>query len=163
DEPTRTGGQPGADRTQREDRHADHEDAATADDVTHAPRGDQNHAEGQRVSGQDPLQIGLVRPEALLDGRPGDVDDAHADQRHEDRDENDGEDAPPHGQGHGHLVSTLSRTMAAGNGHLPLSDRTGRRGAHPGTVGAPAHHTAINTRWGYYRAGYPKSDGKEPR
>src|SRR5699024_12582444 len=30
-----------------------HEDSATADDVPHPSRGDQNHAEGQRVSGED--------------------------------------------------------------------------------------------------------------
>jgi hypothetical protein len=58
----------------------------------------QQQAEGQRVTGEDPLQIGRAHVQPGLDGRDRDVDDADIQQRHEGRYEADRCGAPAAGR-----------------------------------------------------------------
>lgn len=68
--------QAGTHGRQREDDDPGQKDRGPPHDVPGAPRGHQHHAEGQRVAGEHPLDVGVVGVQPGLDGRQHDVDDA---------------------------------------------------------------------------------------
>ena len=81
----------------REERDADHEQPAAAEQVAEAATDDQSDRERQRVAADDPLQGGGARAEVGADGRRGDVDDRAVEQVHDLDDEDDREDEPAAG------------------------------------------------------------------
>jgi hypothetical protein len=78
-----------------EQRHADHEHRPQAVRVAEPPRRHQQQPQRERVARDDPLQRVLLRVQAPLDARQGDVHDRDVEQGHEPRGENDGERHPP--------------------------------------------------------------------
>ncbi len=77
-----------------EQRHADHEHRPPAVRVAEAPRRHEQQPQGERVARDDPLQRVLLRVQAPLDARQGDVDDRDVEQRHEPGGEDDAERHP---------------------------------------------------------------------
>ena len=71
---------------EREDRGADEEGAASAEQVRDPAAGDDQHSEGERVGVDDPLGGRHIRVEVLLDLRDRDVDRGEVVRDHEDRD-----------------------------------------------------------------------------
>ncbi len=81
-------------REQGESRQAEQEHAAAAEDVTEPGACDQQHGEGQRVGGAQPLDGALSATEVQADGRPRDVDDGGVEQVHGVGSEHDERDDP---------------------------------------------------------------------
>ena len=68
-------------RGERENQHPRCEKAAASQNVARAPRRDQDDADGQRVPRKCPLHLAGRGVQRRFDGRQGDVDDAHRDER----------------------------------------------------------------------------------
>ena len=68
-------------RRERENQHPRSEKAAAPQNVARAPRRDQDDADGQRVPRKSPLHLAWRGIQGHFDGRQGDVDDAHRDER----------------------------------------------------------------------------------
>ena len=70
-------------RRRREDRDADDEDQPAAVRVCDLSADEHQRREGQRVAGDDPLELGEVGPEVPLDRRQRDVHDRVVEHDHE--------------------------------------------------------------------------------
>ncbi len=70
-------------RGDREERQADHEHLAAAEQVGHAAAEQQEAAEGERVGARDPLQARVGEVQVALDRRQRDVHDRDVDDEHE--------------------------------------------------------------------------------
>ncbi len=92
-------GRPAGGGGQGEEGESGHEDRPAAPGVAEASGRDEEKAEGEGVTGEHPLEIGLGSVEALPDGGEGDVDDGDVQQGHEARDQADGECLPTPGVG----------------------------------------------------------------
>ncbi len=77
-----------------EQRYADHEHRPPAVRVAETPRRHEQQPQRERVARDDPLQLVLLRVQAPLDTRQGDVDDRDVEQGHEPGGEDDGERHP---------------------------------------------------------------------
>ena len=78
-----TGGQGAGERGPGEHCRARHQKAPTAQEVSGPPAEQQEAAEGERVSGDHPLQVSFGEVELAADGGEGDVDDRQVDDRHD--------------------------------------------------------------------------------
>ena len=65
-----------------------------AQQVAEAGAGDEQHGVRDGVAGDDELQAGAGGVQVETDGRRGDVDDGHVEDRHELTGEDDGEEPP---------------------------------------------------------------------
>jgi hypothetical protein len=83
DEHRGAGGRAAQDAGEGEQRQPDQQQPASAEQVAEPPGRHQDEAEGERVSGQGPGDLGGCHPQGLLHGRQGDGDDAHVEQGQE--------------------------------------------------------------------------------
>ena len=87
-------GEPAPERGAGEDDDADDEDEPAAVGVGELAADQHQRREAQRVAGDDPLQLGEVGAEVLLDRRQRDVHDGVVEHDHEEP-ERDGGERPP--------------------------------------------------------------------
>ena len=102
-----------------EQRHANHEHRPPPVRVTEAPRRDEQQPQRERVARDDPLQRVLLRVQALLNARQGDVDDRDVEQGHEPGGEADTERHPAVRVGAVVVVAPRRRASRSCGGHRP--------------------------------------------
>jgi hypothetical protein len=87
-------GEPTPERREREDDDPDHEEEPAAVRVRELAADQHQRREAERVAGDDPLELGEVGAEVLLDRRQRDVHDGVVEHDHEEA-EGDGGERPP--------------------------------------------------------------------
>ena len=83
DEPPRRGGEPAGERTRGEQQDPRDEHPAPAEEITSAAAQQQQTAEGERVAVDDPLQVGGIEAQGMLDRRQSDVHDGGVEHDHQ--------------------------------------------------------------------------------
>src|SRR5207248_10875367 len=91
----------------REEGDAAHKDAPAAEEVGRASAEQQESAVGERVCGDDPLEVLRREMEMRADRRQRDVDDRDVEDRHEEGGADDGEREPAAGIGSGECPEFL--------------------------------------------------------
>jgi hypothetical protein len=105
-----------AERGRREHAQAQHQDPPAPEQVGGPATEEQEAAEGDPVSGNDPLQVRFGEVKVAADGRQRDVDDGEVDDGHEECDGQCGERAPAVNLGNrlGVHVPSLNGIVTAG-------------------------------------------------
>jgi hypothetical protein len=133
----RVGREPGDEGSCGEDADADDEESPAAEQVAGATGGDEEDAEGQRVAREHPLDRGVRGADRALHVGEDDVDDRHAQQRHEHRHEHHREDLALLGRHHGlrNITHSYCSTPPKRSGHnrSPWCDCSQQQFATAGT------------------------------
>jgi len=106
----------------REHPEAQHQDPTPAEQIGGPPTQQQEPAERQPVGGDHPLQVRLREVQRVANRRQGDVHDRQIDDRHEERDRQNGECAPTMNR----VITSLRPLQSATNSPFTSTDPGGR-------------------------------------